>query len=225
MIVMNIVKNNNHGRSKAFTLAEILLAMLITSVLILGVNVSYQQAHLIWSNTENKRPVYHTARLLTEILRQELSCLYFPPSTNEDEDSLSPFKLSYLQNEGTELTFYTLSSFWKGTIESSCMARVRYRFIKDQDTNHILIERCEEPCAGEKIIGQESIDVITTNLSEFRAWVVEPDSSDNSWTESYESKDKPPKALKFFLKSTATAKAPEIGFEHCVFIPSNSPIL
>jgi prepilin-type N-terminal cleavage/methylation domain-containing protein len=221
---MNIFKNSNLKCHKGFTLAEILLAMLITSVLILGVNASYRQAHLTWSNIENKRPVYHTARFLTEILRQELSCLYFPPSTDEDEDSLSPFKLLYLPNEGTELTFYTLTPFWKGAIESSCMARIRYRFFRDPDTDRILIERSEQPCAGEKIIGQESIDVITSNLSELRTWAVDPNSSDTSWTESYESKDKPPKALKFLFKSAVTDKIPDISFEHCVFMPSNSSI-
>ena len=223
---MYIVKYNNLDHRKGFTLAEILLAMLITSVLILGVNASYRQAHLIWSNAENKRPIYHTARLLTETLRQELSCLYFPPpSTDEGEESLSPFRLLYLPNEGTELTFYTLTPSWKGTIESSRMARVRYRFFRDPDTDRILIERFEQPCGGEKIIGQESLDAIPTNLSELRAWVVDPNSSDNSWTESYESKDKPPKALKFLLKSAATDKLPEIDFQHCVFIPSNSSVL
>jgi prepilin-type N-terminal cleavage/methylation domain-containing protein len=223
---MNFIVDKRLRQCKGFTLAEILLAMLITSVLILGINAAYHQAHLIWSSAEIKRPIYHTARLITETLQQELSCIYFPPTT-EDENVESSFKLLYLPNEGTELTFYTLTPSWKGSLESSRMARVRYKFFRDPDTDEILLERFEQPSGGEKIIGKESSDVLVTNISEFRIWATNPNSgsSSNSWIESYESKDTPPKALKVSLKWAARDRAPEIDFQCCILVPCNSSVL
>ena len=89
---MCVVDQDDMRRCKGFTLMEILLAMLITSILILGVNAAYRQAYLLWSNVEDSRPAYHAARLITETLRRELSCLYFP-EVAEQEDSGPPFSL------------------------------------------------------------------------------------------------------------------------------------
>jgi len=197
---------------------EILLAMLITSILLLGVNTAYRQAHLIWSSAENRRPIYHTARLVTETLRQELSCLYFPPGT---EDENRPFELLYLPNEKTELTFYTLTPCWRGSLESSRIAKVRYTFTRDPDAEESLLERFEQLYGGEKVIGKESSDLVIGGLSDFRVWVADPNSgpSGDLWMESYNSKDTPPKAMKVLLKWPATDKVPEINFQCCTLIP------
>lgn len=220
---MNSVNYNKPAGSKGFTLIEILLAMLITSTLILGVSVAYRQAHLLWSSAENRRPIYHTGRLITETLRQELSCLYFPPST---EDENYPFELSYLPNETTEFTFYTLTPSWRGSLESSRAAKVRYRFAKDRDTEETLLERFEQPCGGEKIIGPESSDVVARGLSEFRVWVVDPNSRPDrpSWQESYHSRNTPPKALKISLKWAAGEQVPAVDFETCISIPCQAAL-
>jgi len=208
---------------KGFTLIEILLAMLITSILVLGVNAAYHQAHLIWSSAENKRPFYQTARIITETFRQELSCLYIPPLT-EGEDFA--FELSYLPNDKTELAFYTLAPSWKGSLESSRVAKVCYLFAREQGTEKTLLERFEQPCGGEKIIGRESSDVVAEGLSEFRVWIVDPNSSpsEDLWKDSYNSKDTPPKALKVLLKWPETNKEPEIDFQSCILISCQGPL-
>ena len=213
---MNGFKNNDFKRQKGFTLVEILLAMLITSILLLGVNTAYRQAHLIWSNTENKRPIYHTARLLTETLRQELSCLYYPPVT---EDENCPFELLYLPNEKTELIFYTLTPCWKGGLESSRVARIRYTF--NRNAGSFILERFEQLCGAEKVIGKESSDLVIEGLSDCRIWVANPNSGSTGdlWMESYNSKDTPPKALKVLLTWPATNKTPEMIFQSCTLIP------
>ena len=196
-----IIKNRNeHKKCQGFTLVEILLALTISSVLILGINTAYQQAYLIWTNIESKRPIYHTGRQITETLRQEASCLYIPPASNNEEEGNdnNMFKLLYLPDQGTELTFYTLTPAWNETLESSHIAKVSYRFTKSPDTDRSNLVRIEEPCAGDKIIGTAKSDIISNNISDFKVLVIDPNSgpSDNSWKESYESKDAPPKALK-----------------------------
>jgi prepilin-type N-terminal cleavage/methylation domain-containing protein len=219
---MNNVGNNKIAGPGGFTLLEVLLAMVITSVLILGINASYHQAHRVWSNIESKRPVYQRARLTTEILRQELSYIYFPPATEEGENL---FKLIYLPDEGTELAFYTLGPSLKGSPESSLTAKVRYRFSSDPGSEETSLVRYEQFCAGEKIIGPESSEIIARDLSEFRIWAFDPNSGagQTSWQESFESKDTPPKALKFSLKLAATDEVPDIDIQYSMLIPCESP--
>jgi prepilin-type N-terminal cleavage/methylation domain-containing protein len=220
---MGNIDDSRTAHNKGFTLIEILLAMLITSILVLGVNSAYHQAYLIWSSAENRRPFYQTARIITETFRQELSCLYIPPLTEEDDFA---FELLYLPNDKTELTFYTLTPSWKGSLESSRPAKVRYRFAKDPHSGEALLERFEQPCAGEKIIGNESSDIVAEGLSEFRVWIADSNSgpSKDLWKDSYNSNDTPPKALKILFKCPAKNKQPEIDFQCCILIPSQGPL-
>ncbi|MHC4742282.1 MAG: PulJ/GspJ family protein [Planctomycetota bacterium] len=207
-------------RYKGFTLMEILLAMLITSILILGVNAAYRQAYLLWSNVEASRPAYHAARLITETLRQELACLYFPPASEQadragHEDSGPPFSLISLPSDETELSFFTLTPAWKGSLESSRIAKVSYRFGKDPDTGELLLDRFESPCSGEKIIGLPTYDLVAQGLADIKMFVAGPGSEPgaNSWQQSYDSREAPPKALKIRLEWPKTKDTDAIEFE------------
>lgn len=221
---MNNIDDNKLTGSGGFTLIEILLAMVITSVLILGINAAFRQAHRVWSSIESRRPIYQTARLTTETLRQELSCLYFPPPA---EDAENLFELLYLPNDKTELTFYTLAPSWNGSLESSLAARVRYRFAADPETEEASLVRFEQMCAGDKLIGPEHSNIIAQGLSDFRVWVFDPNSSaqEPSWQESFFSKDVPPRALRLSLKWAETNETPEINFQYSMLIPCESPTL
>lgn len=224
---MSSMNKNKYECYKGFTLAEVLLAMLITSILVLGINAAYRRAYIIWSNAEDRRPIYHTTRLITETLRQELAGLYFPPKADEDEAAGKSFSLLYLPDQGTELTFFTLTPSWKSAIESSRMAKVSYKIIKERNSDNIRIERLEQQCGAEKIISEASTDSFTTNISDFRVWAIDPNSelSDDSWIESYESEDAPPKALKVSLKWAETEKVPENEFTQSILISSSSSLL
>jgi len=203
----------------AFTLIEILIVMLITSILVLGINAAYRQAYLMWSNVENARPIYHNARIITETLRQELSCLYFPKPS--DQEPNCPFNLLILPDDTTELSYYTLSPSWTRSPQSSLIAKVRYIFSKDTDTGQTMLTRTEQPCSGEKVIGQESSDIIMEGLSICKLWVLDPNSepSEESWKQSYNSKAVPPRALKILLRWPQNKNGPEIDFQTILSIP------
>ncbi|UCG49935.1 MAG: prepilin-type N-terminal cleavage/methylation domain-containing protein [Phycisphaerales bacterium] len=211
------------GDRTGFTLIEILLAMLITSILVLGVNTAYRQAHLIWSKAENLRPVYHTARIVTDTLRQELSCIYCPPADSNDGPR---FALVSLPGKRTELLFYTLTPAWTGDIESSRVARIRYQFGMDSDTQEMVLVRFEQPCSGEKPIAKETSQLVARGLSDLAAWVADPNSGSraNPWKRSYKSKDAPPRALKVRMNWPATDKFPATSLEFCTLIPCESTI-
>ena len=204
----------NLSAKKGFTLIEILLAMLIASILILGLHFSYQQAHRIWLSAESRRPVYHNARVIIETLRQELSCLYFPQTQGGDANT--PFVLSALPDGTAELTFYTLNPSWTGGIKSSRMARVRYGITRDQDSGEITVERFEQPFSGEKATGKEHSDVLIKGLADFKIWAAEPEFTE--WKESYDAKDRPPLAIKIAVKTKAIADIGEIDFQTSILV-------
>lgn len=220
---MKILDTNGHAGRRGFTLIEILLAMLITSIIILGINSAYRQAHLVWSNAENQQPVYHDVRVITETLRQELSCLYMPPKVGNRP---MPFALTYSPNEQTELTFCTLTPSWKSDPGSSRAAKVRYRFRKDPDTEETSLERFEQPFGGEKAVGKESADLIVKGLSAFTVFVLDPnsDSGAEAWKQSYGSKEVPPKAVRVLLKWAPNDTTPEATFMFCTMIPCDSVV-
>ncbi len=218
------MEQTSHRQARArpaFTLIEILLAMLITSILVLGINTAYRQAHLIWSKAEDLRPVYHTARTLTDTLRQELSCIYCPPA---DSNNGPRFALVSLPDKRTELLFYTLTPAWTGDIESARVARIRYQFGTDPDTQQKALVRFEQPCSGEKPIAKETSQLVARGMSDLVAWVADPNSgsSQNPWKRSYKSKDAPPRAMKVRMKWPATEKSPATSFEFCTLIPCES---
>jgi len=197
-----------------FTLIELLLVMLITSILALGINATYQQAHLIWSRTEQKRPFYQDVRLITETLRNELGSLYLPPPPdgNNTEGTAGSFKP--VSVEDNELVFFTLTPCWKCDVTSSRIARVRYTFTNEQDGEESMLQRFEQLYSGQTPIAQEVSDVVAKALSQFR---IEPFSGDTSSSTS--DSNSVPKALKISLNWPATSESGDFAFETIILIP------
>ena len=202
-------------RRKGFTLVELLLAMLLGSIVVLGINAAYRQAYSVWSSVESRRPIYHNTRLVTETLRQELSCLYFPPKpgVNEGAESEQPFKP--ISADGAELAFYTLAPCWKGSLASARMAKVRYTLTEDPDTGQSILQRFEQPYAGEKPIGKETSDIVVKGLSDFSVSAVGGEEGDGE----RENGDAPPKAIKVRLAWAETEDGSEGAFQTTILVP------
>ncbi|MFC1676522.1 PilW family protein [Planctomycetota bacterium] len=226
---MKISITNDLTDHSGFTLIELLLVMLISSILVMGISASYRQARTICSNAEDQRPIYHDSRIIIESLRTELSCLYFPSEAEGKDDDggdevetnkgNNSFEVSTLPNGTTELTFYTLYPWWKGSLGASRMAKVRYHFTKDRNTGRTVLERFEQPCAEAKVIGVETSDILLEGLSAFNLLAADPNSDTLEWKASYNSKNAPPKAIKLLIKWPAGEKTPEITFETSILIP------
>jgi prepilin-type N-terminal cleavage/methylation domain-containing protein len=220
------------GNRNGFTLAEILIVMLITSVLMLGLHAAYRQAHSLWSRAEDDRQAWYLARVLTETLREELCGLYLPPRDGEDEDIDlgAAFQLGSVPGGTVDLRFFTLTPAWHTDVGPSAMARVGYRFSRDQDTGNTSLQRFETLCAGEKLIGTEVPDVLIGNLAEFKVWAFDPNggAGPESWKESYQSHDRPPKALKVLLKWYAGDRSDPrlqfVEFESVMGVPCEGPL-
>ncbi|MHC4526474.1 MAG: PulJ/GspJ family protein [Planctomycetota bacterium] len=213
MLIIDSQVAGRRAKGRGFTLIELLLVLMISSILVLGINAAYRQAHAIWSNVEDQRQVYHDARLITETLRQEFSCLYFPPKS-EQEDANEPFELSE-----TTLAFYTFTPSWKASLGASRIARVRYTLSNDPDTDETLLRRYEQPCAGEKLIGKETSDVVANGLSGFNVSASGQESKGDD-----ESGQRPPKALTISLTWPATKRAPELNLVTTILVPAQEAL-
>jgi len=201
----NYVTFARHG----FTLVEVLLAMLITSVLVLGLNAAFKQAHLITSHAENSRPMYQNARLITDLLRKELSGLYVP---HELADNASCFQLT-----DDTLEFFTLTPSFTASSASCHMAKVRYNFAKD------VLHRHEESYAGEKQIATQVSDIAAKGLSKFKISVYDRD--EKKWKDQYTSKQAPPGAVKVSFCWAKTDDTPKIDFESAFLITCQGTII
>lgn len=191
---------NKIVRKHGFTLIEILLVMLITSILVLGVNITFRQGHMLWSRIESERSVYQKSRIVFDTIRQELACLYLPNGTQDKP--LTPFSLSSLSDGTTQFSFYTLNPVWNGTTMSNFPAKVDYIFTVDSNSGVKCLSRAEQLCSGQIPIVSQKKQIILSNLSEFKVWVVVPNSDFNSdsWQDNLECKLKPPKAVKILIK-------------------------
>jgi prepilin-type N-terminal cleavage/methylation domain-containing protein len=208
-----------------FTLVELLLVLVISSVIVLGINAVYRQAHLIWASVEDPRPIYHDARAIIETLRYELSCLYFPPAPDandvEDGEAFEPISVG-----NNEFAFYTLAPYWKTGLGASRMARVRYSLAADPVTDEKVLQRFERLCAGEKPIGKESRDIVARGLSEFSVSAIGDDQPDGGadGSDSNNQSGAPPKAVRVSLKWAATENVPQARFETTILLPAQAQL-
>lgn len=212
-------------KKNGFTLIEILLALAICTILILGIQGVYRQALLLWSRTEDDRPIYAEARFISELLRNELSSLYMPVVAEENgsdengqdevgEASKASFSLRTLPDGAIEVSFYALNSALEGSPCHGRVAKIGYSY------NNGVLTRSEQFCAGEKIIGQKTTQIIAEGLANYKMDVcVKDENSQNiQWTNSYDSKDKPPKAVKISVSWESLREHRVIAFDQSVLI-------
>jgi len=196
---MSAKEKKQKSFKKGFTLIEILLVMLITSVLVLGVNAAFRQAHMLWSRAEKQRPVYQKTRLFFDTLKEELSCLYMPKV--DDEQQPAPFSLSALPDGSIRLSFFTLNPVWKDTVLSNLPAKVSYEFATDSDSGREVLSRTEQLFSGEKAVGLEQKEDVLEGFS--GVVILASDSSVDSLADSWKTElqpQNPPKAVKILLK-------------------------
>jgi len=205
-----------------FTLIEILLVMLITSILVLGIRAAFSQAHLLCSKIENHRPIYQQSRLVIETMRQELACLYFPKGSEDEQ--LIPFSLSSLSDGTIQLSFYTLNPAWNTSSRFSHSARVSYKFSNNSQTEQRILVRAEQICSGEKTLFTQNEEVILHGLSKFNVWALDPNSdfAPDSWKGNLECKTTPPKTVKIQLKWPQNNNQEEHDFQTTITIPCQS---
>lgn len=215
-------------KSRGFTLIEILLALLIGSILVLGVTAAFKQSLMIFSRQEKLRPIFAQARMLTDIFRDELSGIYLPalnqePQQEEDQELSYTFYLSTLGDGNVELEFYTLNPSLKGSLGISRPAKVRYRFFRDKDRDTYRLSRYEQACSGEKLIAVQYEDMVTDKLKEFSVSVF--DNKDKQWKPSFQSNTSLPRSAKIAFRFADGPDGQQRSFSTSFLIPAGSQII
>ena len=209
------MKTKKLFKQNGFTLIEILLAMMITTILAAGINASYHQILNVYDSIEQQREIYHKAIGLTSTLRAELSGLYLPVLANS-ESNQDVFTLSAVKNN-LELTFFTLTPAWNHVPANDQMAKITYSFQKTDEAAQLI--RKEQLYSSEKAISSESSQVIDEKLVEFSIQVAGIfETNIDSWQQNFSSKSSAPKAAKIKLGYLNEKKGTCIKFNMTVLI-------
>lgn len=205
-------------QASGFTLIEILVAMLITTVLVLGLNAAVKQAYFLYSQAENRCPIYQKTRLLTETLRTELSSLYLPPNSQEKEDE------NTFIAEPTKLEYFTLTPALAEAPSVSHINKITMEFTKNKDTNLTTITRTQQMFSGEKAMGSKTTSAFLDGNYDLSLQAYDP--NEKKWKDSYKSKNLLPPALKMTLvfPDDNLRNVPSINFETIFHIPTQASL-
>ena len=152
---------------RAFTLIELLLAMFITSVIVLGLHAAFRQATLLFSRTQQPRHIYQTTRLITETIRHELAALYIPPPLDPNQPNQQ-----FPKADSGGFTFHTLNPFWKSASPTARSAKITYKFTKESDSGRGVLTRSEQLYATEIPLAPPTTGIIAENLSDFKVTLI-----------------------------------------------------
>lgn len=213
---MFIIKNKQNG----FTLIEILLVMLITSILVLGINTAFRQTHMLWSRTGKQRPIYQKTRLFFNTMRDELTSLYMPKF---DDQQPAPFMLSTLPEGTIRLSFFTLNPAWKNTAIASFPSKVSYEISTASNSGQIVLSRTEQLFSGQIAVSKEQKETILDGFSDITVEAADP-SADDLWKSNLHCSQFPPKAVKILLKWQKSDQA-KYEFETIINITSQGQII
>jgi prepilin-type N-terminal cleavage/methylation domain-containing protein len=205
------------AKRKGFTLAEILMVMMITSILVLGINTAFRQAHQLYSKIHNDRDIYQNTRMFFDTLDDELSCLYIMKTDNEQPPL---FVLSQTPEGNIQLTFLTVNPVWGHTALSNLPAKVSYEFQNDEEIGLWKLFRSEQLYAGEKAVAAENKEIILEGFSGAAVQAADKraDSFDECWKDNLSCNQLPPAAVRIIIKWPIGYKK-DVRFETVIYIP------
>ena len=186
--------------------------MMISSVLILGVNTAFKQVLMVNRHIKEQRDIYHKSRIFFDTIRTELSCMYIPKS----EKTISAFSLKSSPDTTVEMSFYTLNPIWQNSAVSSYPAKLTYYTTADAESNAKTLCRSEQLCSGEKNISTEHKEIILSGLCELEIFTTETES--NTWQDNLNCQDTLPKAVKIYSRWLTESRR-KIEFQTIITIP------
>lgn len=172
--------------------------MLITSILILGLNSALRQAHVVWARTENERTIHQDSRFLIDTLRQEVACLYIPDG---GEEGRSLFSLSRFPDGSAKFSFLTVNPVFKSGVAANVPAEVTYEYTVQADTQRKILQRSRQWYSGQIAIGQRQQDILFYDIAEFAIEVAGETAGDIAWHDEFEATpDNHPQAIRLYIE-------------------------
>ena len=195
-------------QSTGFTLLELLIALSISSIIFLVIISTYSLTMNTLGKWDNQEENYYLARNIFRRMHDEISSLY-PIS-----DLKSPNKSETSVVEGDEKTFSFYTTAKSLYFPFSCLIRVTYKFITNDEGENFLI-REEKPYVNFSLEEKTYIKsyVWSTDLKDFSFQYSDGKQWYDSWNS--EEKNKIPQALKIVLVSPH-----EQTFSTIIYIPT-----
>ena len=150
-------------RWQGFTLVEMLVALTISSIIILAVNAALSQGMRLWRRVEEPRSHEEQGREIIRLMRTELAGLYMPPKKGNEEPPLTYFHSS--QTGEFKCSFFTTTPSYECGLRPGRCARVTYEYRCTQDSGVLIRRECL--AAGQKIISESTADVLADGVSSF----------------------------------------------------------
>jgi len=155
--------------SGGFTLVELLVALTISSIVILAICAVSSAGWRLWRRVEDRRVFDQQAAGVIDALRVELAGLYLPGG---EEGNVPDWVYLNDQNRGEQvLSFCTTSPAYRRGGKAGRCARVTYEYRRlafgegapSADGDGVLVRR-EQLLAGEKAIAEPEAEVIARKL-------------------------------------------------------------
>jgi len=179
---------------KAFTLAELVLAMFISSLIVLSLAESFRNALTILEKIQTQQQTSHHIRNISELIRNELAGTYFPVL---DQKNAPVFTLNSTDNDSA-MEFYTLTPAYSVHPSQSKISRLRYRFAFDPNTGQSSLKRYQQYFAAGKPISNELCDEILNTTFQLSLSCKIKNENDQ-WRQNFQSFTKLPQAVKIQL--------------------------
>ena len=211
----------------AFTLVELLVALTVSSIVILGVHAGARAGWDVWRRVEDGRPVEQRARRILGAMRWELGGFYRPRPVEGEMEALVRME----DRDRGELVvswFTTMPSYRRGLPAGRC-ARVTYVYRKGEGSKEGggVLERREQLAAGEKVIGGALVDVLAKDLAGFEVECF--DSGGNPVEVGSGGSDKPPRrvkvAMSWSIRDGLTGRAEPVRYAAEFLVPNDGDYL
>jgi prepilin-type N-terminal cleavage/methylation domain-containing protein len=183
-------------REFGFTLVEILLGLLISSIIAGGLYAGFSAVCRANERNAVERKVFNRLGKLTDDWRVELGCAYITDAND------GGFELVSDENGQVRLAFNSNNVGEEAASEYRKMGRAEYIFVKDQDSDRYFLVKDIAYWAGSKAIGQKRRVVVTDEIEKLKilAAVNSTLSGEVEWNENFLSRETPPRAVKFLIK-------------------------
>jgi len=210
-------------RRSGFTLVELLVAILISSILVLALYQGLGLGMRLWKRVEGCRPAEEQARRIISLLREELAGLYFP--TLEKRDGPGFQYKENAQSGEWKIVFWTTHPAYKPTNLPAKCARVTYeyriveRMVGQEQPEGVVIRRGQLAGGGKNLAGTGS-GVIAHGLASFKLTLVRDKTSGQGGGNA---KEKPPRLVQYNavwpMQEAMSGKPGVLSFSGQIFVP------
>lgn len=201
-------QNTERDERTGFTLVEVLLGLLISSVIAGGLYAGFGAVNRANGRSLAQREVFNRFANLTDEWRSELGCGYVADA-NE-----GGFVLQSDESGQVRLAFNSMNVGNENGSEYRKTGRVEYLLVKDEESERYLLIKDMQRWAGSKAISEKQRIKVIEGIEklEVLAAVSREQTGEIEWERNFASKEKMPRAVKFFIKFEGYRDVFEAGF-------------